>query len=225
MLTLPVDPLPGWSLLMPRKSRNPKHPESRANTGPAHTGGGQLRIIAGEWRSRKLPVANVPGLRPTSDRVRETVFNWLTMMTPGARVLDVFSGTGALSMEALSRGASSAVLLEKSPVATRTLKSNLTLLKAEHAMVIECDSLTWLNQPAETGFDLIFLDPPFRMNLLEPACQLLESNGYLNENSHIYIEVEKELNPLPIPENWQLEKCKTAGQVSFSLWSRMKKQQ
>ncbi len=199
------------------KSSNSKH--------SSHTGGGQLRIIAGEWRSRKLPVAKVPGLRPTSDRVRETVFNWLAMITPRAKVLDVFSGTGALSMEALSRGASSATLLEKSPVAARTLKSNLALLKAEHAKVVETDSLNWLNQTAETSFDLIFLDPPFRMNLLEPACQLLESNGYLNENSHIYIEVEKELNPLPVPENWQLEKSKTAGQVSFSLWSRIKKQQ
>ncbi|WP_257263323.1 16S rRNA (guanine(966)-N(2))-methyltransferase RsmD [Endozoicomonas sp. ONNA2] len=209
---------------MSRKPINPGHPESRANINPAHTGGGQLRIIAGEWRSRKLPVANVPGLRPTSDRVRETVFNWLAMVTPGARVLDVFSGTGVLSMEALSRGASSALLLEKSPVAANVLKSNLAMLKAGRAKVVESDSLTWLKQPAETSFDLIFLDPPFRMNLLEPACQLLESNGYLNENSLIYIEVEKELAPLPIPKNWQLEKSKNAGQVNFSLWSRTRKQ-
>ncbi|USE37265.1 16S rRNA (guanine(966)-N(2))-methyltransferase RsmD [Endozoicomonas sp. SCSIO W0465] len=206
---------------MPGKARHSKpHPHN----GSTPTPGGQLRIIAGEWRSRKLPVANVPGLRPTSDRIRETVFNWLTVFTPGARVLDVFSGTGALSIEALSRGASSATLLEKSPVAASTLKNNLALLNAEGAKVVETDSLSWLNQPAETGFDLIFLDPPFRMNLLEPACHLLESNGYLNEHSRIYIEVEKELNPLPIPKNWQLEKSKTAGQVSFSLWSRIKKQ-
>ncbi|MFK0571534.1 16S rRNA (guanine(966)-N(2))-methyltransferase RsmD [Endozoicomonas sp.] len=205
---------------MPRKSRNQKHSEPRPQTGSIHAGGGQLRIIAGEWRSRKLPVANVPGLRPTSDRVRETVFNWLAMITPGAKVLDAFSGTGALSMEALSRGASSAILLEKSPVAARTLKSNLALLKAERARVIETDSLNWLNQPAETTFDLVFLDPPFRMNLLEPACLLLESNGYLHENSQIYIEVEKELVPLPVPENWQLEKRKIAGQVNFSLFTR-----
>ena len=210
---------------MTNKPRNRKCSTTHHATTSGHTGGGQLRIIAGEWRSRKLPVANVAGLRPTSDRVRETVFNWLAMITPGARVLDVFSGTGALSMEALSRGASSATLLEKSPVAAKTLKSNLALLKAEHTKVVETDSLNWLNQTAETSFDLIFLDPPFRMNLLEPACQLLESNGYLNENSRIYIEVEQELNPLPVPENWQLEKSKTAGQVSFSLWSRIKKQQ
>ena len=204
---------------MPRQSRNPRSPHSQS----PHTGGGQLRIIAGQWRSRKLPVANVQGLRPTTDRVRETVFNWLAMITPGARVLDVFSGTGALAMEALSRGASHATLLEASPIAARTLTSNLALLNADHqAQVIATDSLTWLNRPASQPFDLIFLDPPFRLNLLAPVCQLLERNGYLNDKSCIYIEVEKELNPLPVPDNWRLEKSKTAGQVSFSLWSRIK---
>ena len=99
------------------------------------------------------------------------------------------------------------------------------MLKTEYAKVVEIDSLNWLSQPAEIGFDLIFLDPPFRMKLLEPACRLLEHNGYLNENSRIYIEVEKELSPLPVPDNWQLEKSKTTGQVGFSLWSRIEKQQ
>ena len=201
---------------MPRQSRNSRPPRKSP-----HTGGGQLRIIAGQWRSRKLPVANVRGLRPTADRVRETVFNWLAMITPGARVLDVFSGTGALAMEALSRGASCATMLEASPIAARTLESNLALLNAEQAQVIATDSLSWLNRPASQLFDLVFLDPPFRLNLLAPACQLLEHNGYLNDKSHIYIEVEKELNPLPVPDNWHQEKSKTAGQVSFSLWSRM----
>jgi len=202
---------------MPRQSKNSRQPRSNAS----HAGGGQLRIIAGQWRSRKLPIANVPGLRPTTDRVRETVFNWLSTITPGARVLDVFSGTGALAMEALSRGASCATLLEANPIAARTLKSNLALLQAEQAQVIETNSLSWLNRPASQPFDLVFLDPPFRLDLLAPTCHLLESNGYINDKSHIYIEVEKELNPLPVPDNWRLEKSKTAGQVSFSLWSRV----
>ncbi len=200
----------------------PRKPKSSKKHDCAH--GGQLRIIAGEWRSRKLPVANISGLRPTSDRVRETVFNWLAMSTPGAKVLDVFSGTGALSLEALSRGARSATLLEKSPVAVNVLKSNLSLLKADNADVIETDSLQWLNQPASHSFDLVFLDPPFRLNLLKPACLLLEENGYLHDKSVIYLEVEKELTPLPVPANWQLKKSKTAGQVSFSLWSCGKNQ-
>ncbi len=202
---------------MPRQSKNSRQLHGNA----PHTGGGQLRIIAGQWRSRKLPIANVPGLRPTADRVRETVFNWLSTITPGARVLDVFSGTGALAMEALSRGAACATLLEASPIAAKTLKNNLALLQAEQAQVIATNSLVWLNQPASQPFDLVFLDPPFRRDLLAPTCHLLEANGYINDKSHIYIEVEKELDPLPVPDNWRLEKSKSAGQVSFSLWSRV----
>ena len=201
-------------------------PRKPINTPPRtdSTHSGQLRIIAGEWRSRRLSVANVTGLRPTSDRVRETVFNWLAMSTPGAKVLDVFSGTGALSMEALSRGAYSATLLEKSPEAAKTLKKNLSILKADHAQVVETDSLQWLSKNASHSFDLVFLDPPFCLNLLKPACQLLEENGYLHDQSIIYIEVEKGLTQLPVPESWQLKKRKTAGQVNFSLWSCGKNQ-
>lgn len=180
--------------------------------------GGKLRIIAGQWRGRKLPVAEQPGLRPTSDRVRETVFNWLAMAVPGARVLDCFTGTGALSLEALSRGAASSVMLEKSPMTIKVLNDNLALLKASNAQTVQIDSLEWLKRPAKEPFDLIFLDPPFRMDLLEPACQLLEDNGYLTEDSLIYIETEKELSP-SLPVHWLPLKSKTAGQVCFSLWS------
>ena len=187
---------------------------------PKGKGAGQLRIIAGEWRGRKLPVADLPGLRPTSDRVRETVFNWLNMYVPGAHVLDCFSGTGALSLEALSRGAASAVMLEKAGPAAQTLKGNLATLKSDKGQVFNTDSLQWLAQKASRSFDLVFLDPPFRMDLLQATCELLESNGYLNENSLIYIEAEKELSPLPVPTNWQPLKSKTAGQLCFTLWSR-----
>ena len=180
-------------------------------------GSGQIRIIAGDWRGRKLPVADIPGLRPTSDRVRETVFNWLAPYIPGARVLDCFSGTGALSLEALSRGAREAVMLEMATPAVNTLKSNLAMLKAGNGNVVDTDSLRFLNQPAEQPFDVIFLDPPFRQGLLEETCRLLSDNNYLHADSIIYVEVEKELNPLPVPETWQLIKSKNAGQVSFNL--------
>ena len=183
-------------------------------------GAGQLRIIAGEWRGRKLPVADLPGLRPTPDRVRETVFNWLNMYVPGAHVLDCFSGTGALSLEALSRGAASAVMLEKAGPAAQTLKANLATLKSDKGQVFNADSQQWLKQKASQRFDLVFLDPPFRMDLLKTTCELLESNGYLNDNCLIYIETEKELSPLPVPANWQPLKSKTAGQICFTLWSR-----
>ena len=190
---------------------------SPGKTTSKNSGSGQIRIIAGDWRSRKLPVADLPGLRPTSDRIRETVFNWLAPYIPGARVLDCFSGTGALSFEALSRGAKEAVMLEMATPAVKTLKSNLALLKANNGNVVGTDSLRFLSQPAEQPFDVIFLDPPFRQRLLEETCQLLSENNYLHEDSIIYVEVEKELNPLPVPAEWRLIKSKNAGQVSFNL--------
>ena len=109
---------------------------------------------------------------------------------------------------------------KKPALAAQTLKSNLTTLKANHAQTINTDSLQWLQQPAPKTFDIVFLDPPFRMDMLEQACSLLESNGYLHGNSLIYIEAEKELTPLPVPANWQPLKSKTGGQVCFSLWSK-----
>lgn len=200
--------------------RSRKRNTSGQKKSPAGKGSGQFRIIAGEWRGRKLPIADLPGLRPTSDRVRETVFNWISMYVPGAKVLDCFSGSGALALEALSRGATSATMLEKAGAAAQTLKSNLNTLKSSKGHVINTDSLTWLQQKAPHSFDLIFLDPPFRMGLLEETCTLLEENGYVDENSLIYIEVEKELSPVPVSENWQMLKSKAAGQTSFMLWSR-----
>ncbi len=203
---------------MPRKPPRRNKADSRSTVSNAR-GGGQLRIIAGEWRGRKLPVADLPGLRPTSDRIRETVFNWLNMHVPGAHILDCFSGSGALALEALSRGAESATLLEKATPAAQTLKKNLSTLKANNARVINTDSLIWLQRMASQAFDVIFLDPPFRMGMLEECCKLLEANGYLHEQTLVYIEVEKELAPLPVPAHWQPVKSKTGGQVSFSIWS------
>lgn len=192
--------------------------QKKASTSNQKSGGaGQLRIIGGEWRSRRLPVADLPGLRPTSDRVRETVFNWLMPYTAGARTLDCFSGTGALSFEALSRGAKEAVMLEMAAPAARLLSQNLKTLQASNAKIVQTNSLEWLAKPAEAPFDIIFLDPPFRKDLLEETCRLLEANGYINDNSLIYIEVEKELTPLPVPGHWNTIKSKTAGQLSYHL--------
>ena len=190
----------------------------KASGKPSGKGGsGQIRIIAGDWRGRKLPVAELPGLRPTSDRVRETVFNWLAPYIPGARVLDCFSGTGALSLEALSRGAKEAVMLEMATPAVKMLKSNLTLLKADNGQVHGTNTLQFLSKPCTEPFDVIFLDPPFRQDMLEETCRLLQENGYVHNQSILYIEVEKELDPLPVPEQWQRLKNKQAGQVSFNL--------
>ncbi len=183
-----------------------------------HAGGGQLRIIGGTWRSRKLPVADVEGLRPTPDRVRETLFNWLTGWVANARCLDAFSGTGALGLEALSRGASEALFLEYSPKAAQTLKSNLQTLRSENARVEQTDALQWLSRPALQTYNLVFLDPPFRKQLLQPVCEQLQANGWLAQDALVYVEAEKELSPLPVPANWELWKEKSAGQVISCLY-------
>lgn len=181
---------------------------------------GQVRIIAGQWRSRKLPVNDVEGLRPTTDRVKETVFNWLAPYLDNARCLDLFAGSGGLSFEALSRYAKSALLIEKDRGAAKQLQTNLATLKCDNAVVKNQDSLSVLEKDSEQPFDVVFIDPPFRKNLLEKTCQLLESNNWLNDNAVIYIEVESEVALPALPKNWQCLKSKQAGQVSFSLWQR-----
>jgi 16S rRNA (guanine966-N2)-methyltransferase len=189
------------------------------NTSPVS----ELRIIGGEWRSRKLSFPEAEGLRPTPDRVRETLFNWLQAVTPAARCLDLFSGSGALSFEALSRGAAQATLIDASPQVVRSLKSNLQTLKAQNAEVHEADALGWLErQPADLSqrFDLVFLDPPFRQGLLKPIAELLESRNLLADDAYIYVEAERELGTPEVPSNWRLHREKAAGQVSYRLYNR-----
>ncbi|MGH8108729.1 MAG: 16S rRNA (guanine(966)-N(2))-methyltransferase RsmD, partial [Arenimonas sp.] len=122
---------------------------------------GQVRIISGLWRGSKLPVESYPGLRPTSDRVRETLFNWLQSQIAGKRVLDCFAGTGALGFEAASRGAAEVVLLEKVPALVNSLRESATRLKAGNLKVESSDSFSWLGRQPTERFDLVFIDPPF----------------------------------------------------------------
>ncbi|HOB61120.1 MAG TPA: 16S rRNA (guanine(966)-N(2))-methyltransferase RsmD [Candidatus Competibacteraceae bacterium] len=179
----------------------------------------QLRIIAGQWRTRQLEFPDLPGLRPTPDRVRETLFNWLAPVLPGARCLDLFAGSGALGIEALSRGAAEVVLVEQHPVAVRALHANLARLQAAHAQVEMADALTWLRQPA-TPFDIVLLDPPFGQGLLEPVCAALEAGGWLADSSWIYLEAERDHTKLPLPTHWTLYREKVAGMVSYRLARR-----
>lgn len=182
---------------------------------------GQVRIIGGQWRGRKLPVHDVEGLRPTTDRVKETVFNWLAPYVDGAHCLDLFAGSGGLSFEALSRYAESALLLEKDRTAAQQLAQNLATLKCDNGAVKNSDSLAFLTTQASQSFDIVFIDPPFRKNLLEQSCQLLERHGWLNDDAIIYIEMESELSNPELPTNWQCLKEKNAGQVTYSLWQRV----
>jgi 16S rRNA (guanine966-N2)-methyltransferase len=174
----------------------------------------RVRIIGGAWRRRWLPVAHVPGLRPSADAQRETLFNWLQPRLPGAHVLDLFAGTGVLGLEAASRGAASVVLVEKNPMAARQLEASCALLGAGQATVVQDDALRFLAQgsrPAGCGpFDLVFLDPPFGQGLVLKALERLRVGGWLTGDARIYVEQE---TGLPAPEEWSIERERTGGQA------------
>jgi 16S rRNA (guanine966-N2)-methyltransferase len=178
--------------------------------------GNQLRIIGGRWRGRRLRFPDIEGLRPTPDRVRETLFNWLAPLIEGARCLDLFAGSGALGIEALSRGAAEVVFVERQPLAVRQLRQNLAQLGQASAQVIQADALVWLGGQSRP-FDVVFLDPPFDANRLVPVCAALERGGWLADGARIYLEAARDVRTLELPENWQLTREKTAGQVSYRL--------
>ncbi len=180
-----------------------------------------IRIIGGEWRSRKLTVPDAPGLRPTPDRVRETLFNWLAPTIQGARVLDAFTGSGGLFLEALSRGASTGVAIDANTNAVNNLRRNLAVLQCDDAEVLRVDSLQYLSNKTEQGFDIVLLDPPFHQDLLLSACQLLEDNNWLNKGAWIYTESEQAPSSLGVPSSWRLHREKHTGQVHYALWQKV----
>ncbi len=184
---------------------------------PAPSDTRPLRIIGGQWRGRKLSFPAVEGLRPTGDRIRETLFNWLAPYLPGARCLDLFAGSGALGLEALSRGAAEALLLERDPGAARGLKQNLAMLGSTEGQVIEGDSLKWLGSGAASAFDVVFIDPPFQQRLWQASIDRLEEGGCLANDAAVYIESEPD-TPLEVPAHWHLHRDKTSGQVRYRLY-------
>lgn len=186
---------------------------------PNHAGSGQIRIIGGQWRGRKLPVPESPGLRPTTDRVRETLFNWLAPSIVDASCLDCFAGSGALGLEALSRYAANATLLEMERSVAQQLQKNLATLKASNAKVVHTNTLAFLAQSG-TPHQIVFVDPPFRQGLLEETLRLLENNGWLSDEALIYIESEVENGLPPVPTNWHSYREKVAGQVAYRLYQR-----
>lgn len=186
---------------------------------PTRAATGQIRIIGGQWRGRKLPVPDSPGLRPTTDRVRETLFNWLAPSMVDAHCLDCFAGSGALGLEALSRYAASATLLEMERSVAQQLQQNLATLKAANAKVVNTNTLTFLANPG-TPHNIAFIDPPFRKGMLEETVRLLENNGWLADDALIYIESEVEKGLPPVPAHWQLHREKVAGQVAYRLYHR-----
>lgn len=186
---------------------------------PRSGAAGQIRIIGGLWRGRKLPVPDSEGLRPTTDRMRETLFNWLAADIQQAKCLDCFAGSGALGLEALSRHAGSATQLELERPVAQQLEKNLATLGAKNARVVNTNTLQFLAQKGEPH-QLVFIDPPFRKRLLEQTSTLLESNGWLSDDALVYVESEVEQGLPPVPVNWQLHREKIAGQVAYRLYIR-----
>ncbi len=189
------------------------------NTSQKKPSNGFVRIISGLWRGRKLPVHDAEGLRPTTDRVKETLFNWLAQDVPRAKCLDLFAGSGGLGFEAASRQAEMVTLIELNPAAFKQLESNIASLNASNLQAINNDALSYLKQPG-TPHHVVFIDPPFRKGLLEETLQLLEQNNWLADDAMIYIETEKELKLEGVPNHWELHREKTAGQVSYRLFER-----
>lgn len=177
---------------------------------------GRLRIIGGSYRGRKLPVPSRLGLRPTADRVRETLFNWLQPVIVGARCLDLFAGSGALGFEAASRGAAEVIMVDKGESVVRVLADNARTLGAGQVRVQQADAMRWLSGKGRP-FDVIFLDPPFAAGLLAPSCDLLSRNGWLAPQARIYLEAASENGFPPLPQQWRLVRDKKAGQVRYGL--------
>jgi 16S rRNA (guanine966-N2)-methyltransferase len=187
-----------------------------------HSGNCSLRIIGGRWRQRKLSFPDRPGLRPTPDRVRETLFNWLQADVPGSVCLDLFAGSGALALEAASRGAREVLMLEQDRAAVQALLRNIETLGAVQAKVLQRDTMAFLQAPRAPEmavFDLVFIDPPYQSGLLEPCCQRLEQGGWLTANAKIYLECDAASEPV-VPVGWRQLKQKRAGQVAYHLFTR-----
>jgi 16S rRNA (guanine966-N2)-methyltransferase len=178
---------------------------------------GELRIIGGTLRGRKWRIPDVAGLRPTPDRVRETLFNWLAPHIAGRRVLDVFAGSGALGFEALSRGAASAVLVEKDRAALPVLRETATRFGLAQARIEAGEALAFLAAQAPGSFDLVFLDPPFDSGLLTPALRLIDQHGVLAADGYCYVEHPAATDPPPLPEGWVLHRSGKAGEVGYHL--------
>jgi 16S rRNA (guanine966-N2)-methyltransferase len=178
----------------------------------------RIRITGGDWRSRLIQVIDGPGLRPTPDRVRETLFNWLGQDLQGLRCLDLFAGSGILGLEAASRGAAQVTLVEKERHAFAQLQQNAELFKDERLRVICADALKFVASVpvgSESGYDLVFLDPPYRQGLLEQIAPSL--TRLMNPGARVYAEAEHKLESLG---EWRVVKQGTAGQVFFHLLER-----
>ena len=178
-------------------------------------GVGEVRLIGGSLRGRKLQFPSVDGLRPSGDRMRETLFNWLQPYLNGARCLDLFAGSGALGIESISRGAASVTLIEQSEAVCNALKANIERLHCNTATVEKADALKWLEQ-GDVSFDVVFVDPPFASALVEETLRVLADSHRLSGGALVYVETSSKQKP-DWPADWLVLKEKPGGQVCYRL--------
>ncbi len=177
---------------------------------------GVVRIIGGKWRRRRLSFPALLELRPTPDRVRETLFNWLQPVLPGARCLDLFAGSGALGLEAASRGAAHVTLLDRQREIRDYLETQTQKLSADNIETVCADALAWLEQPP-LAYDIVFVDPPYDAHILGIACARLAEGGWLKPRAWIYMETPSQETLPPLPSDWQLQRQKRAGNLRYYL--------
>jgi 16S rRNA (guanine966-N2)-methyltransferase len=194
------------------------HPNPSGRRGAS---GRMLRIVGGAWRGRRLRFPPSPEIRPTPDRVRETLFNWLAARVPGAHCLDLFAGSGALGLEALSRGAAHVTFVERDPVAAREIAARLAEWGAPAGRVERADARRFLEARPAVPCEIVFLDPPFASTLLQEAAERLEQSGWLAGDALVYVEcpADTELAGV-LPRGWTALKAKRAGEVGYHLYSR-----
>jgi 16S rRNA (guanine966-N2)-methyltransferase len=198
----------------------PRKKEKTTIRGPAAEQGRLLlRIIGGEWRGRRIHFPPVASIRPTPDRVRETVFNWLQSDIAGSRCLDLFAGSGALGLEALSRGASRVVFVDVDAEVTRHIARTLVDLNCDRGEVVSSDATRYLAGPPEP-FDIVFLDPPYAANVLAATCRRLDAGGWLRRGGLAYLEDAAAAGPPDTPAGWTLLRSKRAGEVGYHLARR-----
>ncbi|SDB84218.1 16S rRNA (guanine(966)-N(2))-methyltransferase RsmD [Acinetobacter boissieri] len=178
----------------------------------------QLRIIGGEWKRRQLSFASIDGLRPTPDRVRETLFNWLMWDIQNAKVLDVCTGSGALAFEALSRGAKHVSMIEPNLTQAKFLQQNMNLLRAQNVCTLHVHTAQVALNKISGPFDLVFLDPPYSLNLWKSLAEQIEP--MLSEGALIYVEADRELNTLQLPNSWVQKKHLKAGVIKAGLYQK-----
>lgn len=178
----------------------------------------QLRLIGGQWRGRKLSFIESDGLRPTGDRIRETLFNWLQADLHQSRCLDLFAGSGALGLEALSRGAAHCTFIDNAPSVSQQLQQNINTLSAQtSAQVINGNCLEWISQSTHTGVDIIFLDPPFAANCWQACLDAIFDSTLLHQDSLIYFEADRDTPPPSLPTPWQFIRHKHSGKIQYGL--------